>query len=261
MYDFGALRAAHDQLWAAIASRLRQSISGDVPDTLTRQDELLPLWRNPNLLLGQTCGYPLTTILKQSVRVVLTPIYTAPGCDGAWHRSAIVVRANEQAESLAAFRGRRAAINGWDSNTGMNLLRASVAPLARDGHFFGAISITGSHHASLLQVAAGEADVAAVDCVSLAHLSRIEPHLAAATRILDWTRQSPGLPMITAAATGAATLTPLRAALVEVAEDPALSEARDTLLIGGFEALPYETYRAVTQLEEAAAAQGYPRLR
>ncbi len=260
MYDFEDLRAAHDRLWAAIAARLRTQISGFVPEELTRETALLPAWRDSGLLLGQTCGYPLVTALNQTVRLVLTPIYMAPGCDGAWHRSAVIVRADDDVADLEGLRGRRCALNGWDSNTGMNLLRAMIAPIARSGRFFGEIIVSGSHHRSLGMVAAGEADVAAIDCVTLALLTRIDPALRAKIRVLDWTQPSPGLPMITSAMNDDATLEALRGAVIGAFQDPELAETRSTLLIAGYEMLAYEAYRTVARLETVASEHGYPDL-
>lgn len=260
MYDFEDLRAAHDQLWAAIAARLRTRISGFIPDRLARPAALLPAWRDPGLLLGQTCGYPLVTALKQTVRLVLTPSYAAPGCEGAWHRSAIIVHADDSVSDLEGLRGRRCALNGWDSNTGMNLLRAIVAPIAQNERFFGQIIVSGSHHRSIGLVAAGDADVASIDCVSLAHVSRIDPALVARTRILDWTAPSPGLPMITSARNDDAMVAELRAAVIDVFDDPALADVRSTLLLAGYEILAHETYGEISRLEALAAKHGYPRL-
>jgi ABC-type phosphate/phosphonate transport system substrate-binding protein len=260
MYDFEELHAAHDQLWAAIAMRLRTRISGFVPDTLTRTEALLSAWQDSRLLLGQTCGYPLVTALSQTVRLVLTPIYAAPGCDGAWHCSAIVVRADDGVANLEGLRGQRCALNSWDSNTGMNLLRATIAPIARSERFLGEIIVSGSHHRSLSMVAAGEADVASIDCVTLAHLTRIDPALVATTRILDWTVPSPGLPMITSSTNDDATLEALRAAVIEVFHDSALADVRGALLLAGYEILARETYDTIGRLETLAAGHGYPRL-
>jgi ABC-type phosphate/phosphonate transport system substrate-binding protein len=260
MYDFEELHAAHDLFWAAIAIRLRPSLGGIVPSALARTTALMPTWRDPHLLLGQTCGYPLVTALNQMVRLVLTPVYDAPGCDGAWHRSAIVVRVDDDVTDLNGLRGRRCALNAWDSNTGMNLLRAAVAPIARGARFFRDITVTGSHRASLGLVAVGAADVASVDCVSLAHLTRIDPGLIERTRILDWSPASPALPMITAATTDQATLELLRTTLAEVFQDPTLAELRRTLLLESYEILPYETYETISHLEARAAANGYAQL-
>jgi len=44
-----------------------------------------------------------------------------------------------------------------------------------------------SHRKSLEFVVAGDADVTAVDCVTLAYLQRIQPELTSGVRIIDWT--------------------------------------------------------------------------
>ena len=260
MYDFPERRAAHDALWQAIAERLRRAGVPDVPDGLTRSEDLPALWRDPTLLLGQSCGYPLMTGLAGQVHLVATPSYRAPGCQGALHCSAIIVRAEDEAADLPALRGRRCAINGWDSNTGMNLLRAAIAPFATHGVFFRSVTVSFSHRNSLSQVASGAVDVAAIDCVTLEQLRRLEPALVAKTRVLAWTEPTPALPLICSAATDAPTLEALRAALADVAAAPALSAIREALLIDGFIELPIDAYAGVLSLQADAVARGYPLL-
>ncbi len=136
MYDFPWLREATDAFWGLMRDGLREAGVDGVPDELERERPLREIWRDPNLLLAQTCGYPLVTELAGRVRLVATPIYDLPGCDGVLHRSFVVVRADDPARELADLRGRRCAVNGFDSNTGMNLLRAAIAPLAQDGAVF-----------------------------------------------------------------------------------------------------------------------------
>jgi ABC-type phosphate/phosphonate transport system substrate-binding protein len=260
MYDFPELVPAHDALWAAIADRLRAAGIDTVPETLTRTEDLLSLWRDPGLVLGQTCGYPLMTTLAGRARVVATPIYRAPGCTGAFHRSAIIVAAGNDATDLTALRGRRCAVNGWDSNTGMNLLRAMVAPLAGGSRFFGSIMVSGSHRRSVELIAAGDADLAAIDAVTLALLTRIDPALVAATRLLVWSPSSPCLPMVTAAGTDTRSIEALRRALADIAADPALSPIRDALMLDGFERLGVDAYTPVLGFERRAVSLGYPHL-
>jgi len=104
MYDFPQLTGATDALWSAIAARLTER-GVAAPTALTRGVPLDDLWADPALLLAQTCGYPLVTTLAGRVTLVATPCYRADGCDGAWYRSAIVVRASDSASSLADLRG------------------------------------------------------------------------------------------------------------------------------------------------------------
>lgn len=257
MYDLPELRAANDALWTALARHLRAAGVKGVPDSLSQPEDLHAFWRTPDLLLAQTCGYPLTTALTGTVRVVATPLYAAPGCDGAWHRSVIVVRRDDPAEGLADLRGRVAAINGRDSNTGMNLFRAALAPVAGGRPVFANVLETGAHAESLRAVAEGRADTAAIDCVTFAHLRRWRPVWADAVRVLADTPATPGLPLVTAAATDDRTLQALRDALAAAATDPALEEARATLFLTGFSLLPEGAYARVTELADAAARLGY----
>jgi len=260
MYDLPELQAANDALWSAIALRLEHFGVLGAPRGLSRDLALEDCWRHPGLLLAQTCGYPLVTSLAGKVRVVATPRYRAQGCEGPFRRSGIVIRKGAPARGLADLRGSRCVINDRRSDSGMNLLRAAIAPIAQAGRFFQDVRAAGSHLASAEAVAAGEADVTALDAVTFAHLRRLRPALTAQLRVLDWTERTPGLPLITARATDALTLDALVRALDEVAQDPALAEVRQSLLLDGFNVLPLSQYRVTLDLEERALQHGYAAL-
>jgi ABC-type phosphate/phosphonate transport system substrate-binding protein len=260
MYDLPELHEANDALWAAIVARLRARNVFDAPDRLTRDVTPEALWSDPDLVLAQTCGYPLATRLEGRVRVVATPRYRARGCEGADYRSAVVVRLDSPASSLDELRASRCAVNDLASNSGMNLLRAEIAPLAGGKPFFKSVILTGSHLASAEAVAQNEADVAAIDCVTWAHLQRWRPGLTAGLRVLTWTVRNPGLPLITSLGTSPSQLAALRAVLDEAAADPALAEVRRTLLLDGFSLVPVEHYRAALRLQDIAGDLGYPLL-
>jgi ABC-type phosphate/phosphonate transport system substrate-binding protein len=261
MYDFGRLGLANDALWQAISASLRAAGLAGLPLALERDMPTEHLWAQPRLLLAQSCGYPVMTSLHGRVRLVATPRYRATGCTGAWHRSALVVRADDHREDLAALRGARCVTNQRHSNTGMNLLRAAIAPLARGRPFFQSVTWSHSHRRSLARVAAGEADLTAIDAVTYAQLGRIEPDLVRRTRIIGWTEATPGLPFITAAGTNDATIDILRGALLKIAATPACEEICDELLLDGFEILPETAYQRVIDLERRASDLGYPELR
>ena len=261
MYDWPELQAANDALWSAIAERLTGAGLANVPRQLTRGAGLEGVWTSPALLLAQTCGYPLTTRLEGRVQLVATPRYRAPGCEGPFRRSAVVVRDDAPTQRLAELRGARCALNDPSSDSGMNLLRAAVAPLAERAGFFSEVTVTGSHLASAEAVAAGTADVAALDAVSFAHLRRHRPRLARRLRVLQWTERTPGLPLITAAGADAATLAALRGALDDAVRDPRLAGPRVLLLLAGFSALPLRYYRLTRHVADRAAALGDPELR
>lgn len=252
MYDLPELRQQTTALLQGVAEHLGAL---GLEGRLTQPGDLAAHWREPELLLSQTCGYPLLS-LPPRVQVVATPAYTAPGCDGASYRSALIVHRNNRAADLAALRGGVCAINGWDSNSGMNLLRAAVAPLAGGSAFFGRIAVTGSHAASIEAVGSTHADLAAIDCVTLALLQRHRPALTRSVRVLGWTMSAPGLPLITAGGAGRCDL--LRQALAAVVSDPAFDAVRQTLLIDRFVVLAADAYAAIRLLEDEASAGGYP---
>lgn len=260
MYDWPELQAANDALWTAVAERLAAAGARDVPQALTRGDDLHAVWTSPALVLAQTCGYPLLKTLAGQVQLVATPRYRALGCEGPFRRSAIVVGAQARTGSLAALRGGRCALNDRMSDSGMNLLRAAVAPLADAKPFFSQVVMTGSHLASAEAVAAGEADVAAIDAVTFAHLQRLRPMVARRLRVIQWTARTPGLPLITAVTTDPTIRLALQQALSDVARDAQLAWVRDILLLDGFTPLPMNYYRLTQHLEDRAQALGYPSL-
>jgi ABC-type phosphate/phosphonate transport system substrate-binding protein len=221
-------------------------------------DDLPALWRRPDLLLSQTCGYPLMHALNGNVQLIATPEFDAPGCTGADYSSVLITRADAPFETLEACRGARAAYNQDDSNSGMNVFRHAVAPLARGGRFFSEVIRTGSHLGSLRAVAENRADIAAIDCVTFAFVRDEMPEPAQQVREIGWTAASPGLPLIAANTVPQGVIESLRAALNEaVAAQP---ERAARLRLKGFVSLPLSDYARITQLENEAQTLGYPRL-
>lgn len=260
MYDLPELREATNAWWAGLAEAFRRAGIKGVPETLERGGEMADPWHSPHLLFSQTCGYPLTHALAGLLQPLATPCYAVPGCEGARYSSAIVVRTDDSAHGLDDLRGRVCAVNGAESQSGYNTLRHSLAPLAEGARFFADVVVTGGHAASLAAVAAGRADVAAVDCVTFALLSRSRPAAVAGLRVLDWSEAAPGLPYVTRADADAALLRRLRAGLMNALADPDLAEPRDALCLCGAEVLPIAEYGCIDRMEAEAIAHGYPRI-
>jgi len=250
MYDVD--RAAVQAWWQGVLRALREEGVFDAPGTLAWPDDLQAHWRDPRLLLSQTCGYPLVTTLGSRVQVVGAMAYTAPGGEGIGYRSALVAREDDGA-AIEDFRGRVAVVNAPDSHSGSNALRGVVAPLARGGRFFGGTRVSGSHRQSLQALQDRSADVAAIDGITLAGLRRHRPAQLAGLRVFGWTPVAPGLPLVTAAATSAPTLRALQRALLAACADPALATRREALFIGGFEVVPASAWQPVDDLRIAAA--------
>lgn len=201
MYDWPERHGAIDALWARLRDALRDA-GFDAPHALTRTDDPQSTWLSPDLLLGETCTYPLETALQSRVRYVATPIHDAPGCGAGTYRSVII----------AAGRGADAAP---PVDTGPILPRSLDGPLAanapdsmsgyvaleRDGAQAGRpfpepVIWTGSHRASITAVAEGAARLAAVDCVTW-QIARAHEPAADRVHVAGWTAERPGLPLVT----------------------------------------------------------------
>jgi ABC-type phosphate/phosphonate transport system substrate-binding protein len=257
MYDLPETADATRSLWQGLAGHLRSLGIPEVPDSLTRQPPLPEHWLSPDLLFSQTCGYPLTHVLKGRVRLLAAPCYDAPGCEDANYCSVVVVPANAPTRRFEELRGKRVALNSVNSHSGFNALRALAAPLARGGCFFGAAVETGSHAASLELVSVGTADVAAIDCVTFALLSRYRPGAVAAVRELCRSALAPALPYVTSGTTSERRIEQLRHGLRLAMDDPALAKPRAALLLKGVRLLPDEAYGRIDELEAVAFDRGY----
>jgi ABC-type phosphate/phosphonate transport system substrate-binding protein len=252
MYDGDWVRSATDRLWAMVRDRLRaRGIAA--PEGLTRHRGLNEIWNQQDLLLGQTCGYPFWKELRRKVELLATPIYGFSGCEGPNHCSFLLAHRDDARTTLAEFRGDRAAVNGFESNTGMNLFRAAVAPLAQGKPFFADVIETGSHAMSVAAVAEGRADIAAIDCVTYALLARGASQLIAGTKIIGETPSSPGLPFIASRAVAPETRLALRQILRELPPIPELGFC-------GVAFLPETAYARIGEIEAQAQAQDYPQL-
>ncbi|WP_241291759.1 phosphate/phosphite/phosphonate ABC transporter substrate-binding protein [Burkholderia stabilis] len=224
--------------------------------------DLHALWRRGDLLLSQTCGYPYRMLgLRDTVRLIATPVFDVDGCRGAHYSSVLVVSARVHAggaTTLAACRGLRAGFNGADSHSGMNAFRHAVAPHAHDGTFFGSVTPFGSHVNVLRALGSGEADCAAIDCVTFAYVRDGLPELLKDIRIIGTTAFAPGLPFIASRGLEEGRVGALRDALDRaVAAD---AQRARVLRLKGFERLSPDDYDTIDRLARDAAAHGYPEL-
>lgn len=245
--------------WQALGTRIR-SLGLQAPQALDEAIRYDEAWLRSDLLFAQTCGYPYVRKLRGQVRLVATPVYGLPGCDGPLKCSFIVVNANSPFETIADLRGKRAAINEPGSNSGYNLFRHLVAPHAINGRFFSSVIETGGHLASIDAVTHGTADVASIDCVTFGNTLRFSPDRVAGVRVLAETAKGPGLPFITAASNPLSNLGILRQALAETISDPDLADVTDTLSLRDIALLDDADYEALAGLDREAARHGYPEI-
>ena len=164
MYDWPEISSATDIYWKT----LRESL-GDcgflAPRTLTRAEDPFPVWQNPALLLGQTCGLPYVEILRSDVSIVGTPAYDIC-CGAGSYFSVIVVREESDVRSLPELAGARFGFNDPLSQSGYAAFFYQLKSQGLPSGFIQPQKTTGSHRKSIQSVASGEVDVAAIDAVT-----------------------------------------------------------------------------------------------
>ena len=165
------------------------------------------------------------------------------------------------ATELEYLRNSVCVVNGFESHSGANALRALLAPLSRQGRFFSRVITSGSHLASVAAVAKRKADIAAIDCVTYAHLDRYRPSTLEGTRRLCYTEQAPGIPFVTRAGSAHALVRHLQSALRDAFEEPEVRAAGVDMFIDGVETLPFSRYERIDDFKRLAVAAGYPELR
>ncbi|MEQ8604203.1 MAG: PhnD/SsuA/transferrin family substrate-binding protein [Marivibrio sp.] len=259
MYAPEELRPTVEAWWAGLRGHLAAA-GAAAPETLEWPRDAHEHWTAPDLVLSQTCGYPLTHALAGALIYVATPRYRAPGCAGADYCSLIVARAVDAGASLLDFEGRRLAVNGLDSQSGRHALRAAAADALRaagraapTAPFFSGVALTGGHRESLATVRAGGADLCAVDAVTAALIRDVAPAEWSGLVEIARTPFAPGLPLVTAAGTSPEGVAALRRGLAAAVADPALAATRRRLRIDALEVLPPDAYARVTEMERDAA--------
>jgi ABC-type phosphate/phosphonate transport system substrate-binding protein len=265
MYALPEMAAANAEFWAAIRQALRQEGFTDIPETIAPPTLDLPKDIAAGTLLSHMCGYPLLTLYPGQYELLAAPLHDLPGCamdrsGTPTHRSFIVVAVDSPFHEVEDLRGARFTMNGWHSNSGMNLPRHLVARRARLGRFFGSVTVSGAHVASMAAVAEGSADIAAIDCVTFGLVAHYRPRDIAGLRIIAETAASPAIPFVTSVHTAPPLIEALRRVLTGAGHRAALQKAMAGLSIRDIRPVTAETYATVAAFEEEATAAGYPTL-
>ena len=247
--------------WQAVFDQFMPLIDEDI--NLRQQlvfDGNEAVLRDRDLLIGHTCGYPLMTLLQDALTPLCVPCFDVPGANGKYYTSQFIVPADSAIESLQQCRGKVVAVNGRDSNSGMNVLRHALAKLGARPHYFVETRITGGHHASIEAVAANQAQLAAIDCVTYQLIADHNPDLIAAVRIIGQSEQTCGLPLVMPTAGYSRQLKNTWVAALNQGLIRVPSAARETLHLDRFESVEPNDYQSILELEKFALKSGYAEL-
>ncbi|AOX16129.1 phosphate/phosphite/phosphonate ABC transporter substrate-binding protein [Kozakia baliensis] len=235
MYDWAENRAETDARWRFLRTQLREKgidapehltrRNADMPpvpggirnhrgDLIAPDPANLPpdelnldvLWRHPDLLLSETCWGPLRHGLRQDVSLIGQSSYDGwEGGQGPYYSSAIIARSSF-GKSVAAhsngeaifdrniLREKRLAYNDPHSLSGFLALAEDLRALGEENIFSQYVS-TGAHRESIRAVAAGRADVAAIDCRSWGLAQKYET-AAQGLHVIGWTKRRHGIALI-----------------------------------------------------------------
>jgi len=213
------------------------------------------------LWFGHTCGYPLMTILKDDLSPFCVPLFDVPGTQGKLYSSRFIVAADSDILTIADSRGRVAAMNNPDSNSGMNVLRHAVAEVCEGARFFERVVTSGGHLYSLQAVASGDADIAAIDCVSYQLIADWRPELCSGLRSIGDSISTCGLPLVMPHADLARGDTPVMTERLNRALALCDNTVADTLHLRGFASVGLDDYQGILEVEQFAVERGYPELR
>lgn len=244
MYNQPETQTWVNQWWQALAAQL-QDMGIDTPSQLTQPQDYYQHWQNQDLLLSQTCGYPLTHDLAGKVQYLITPCYDTPYNQGAYYCSLLVVQEGSTAQTFADLQGTSFAYNSLDSQSGYNCLYPLLAEQGIPAHndYFGTMQASGGHRQSLAMVQNGQAQTCAIDSVTFALLAKHAPETVAGLRVvITTTPLVPGLPFITSLATSPETAQQLRQAITQVQQNPAMQDCLQQILIKDWQVLELADY-------------------
>jgi ABC-type phosphate/phosphonate transport system substrate-binding protein len=256
MYNLPEMADRNAAFWNALSEEIGGRVPA-LPRGLTFSRPAVPDVIGADVLFSQTCGYPLQTVYRGQFALLGVPTYDFPCCGSATHRAFIIVRKDSKFKSVKNLRGSKLALNSRHSNSGMNLPRIMLARLGVKAPFFGSVTETGSHTESIRRVAAGELDVASIDCVTLGFFNECCSEKVSALRVLDQTPESPAIPFVTSVATPVLQIEAIRSALLRLAKDPDRKPVLRGLHIGAITAVEPSFYERIMDYEREAADLGY----
>ncbi len=141
------------------------------------------------------CGRLTAQLIDEGVfdaEVVAAPVFAGQG-DAVYH-SVVLARSVDGPVSLADAAGARLAVNEPESWSGHHALVAHLRDVGLTMDLFSSVIQTGSHRDSVVAVAEGRADVAAVDHTVWEHLLSAAASAAASLAVIDRSADWPAPP-------------------------------------------------------------------
>jgi phosphonate transport system substrate-binding protein len=184
---------------------------------------------------------------------LVAPVLTENRYEGApIYFSDIIVHRDSPFRSFAELRNTTWAYNEQYSQSGFGIVRYHLARSGYGLSFFRREMEAGSHEAALHLVAAGEADVAAVDSHALATLLGSHPRLDEHLRIIHTLGPSPIQPFVASRHLPEALKDAVRSVLLDLTNDPKAKRILRGAQIGGFVPVQDRSYDSIRETRTVA---------
>jgi len=234
MYDWPETAHAIDILWSHIHNALAKR-DVEAPVALERSTHPVALWSKPELLIGQTCGWPYANYLAEQVIPFARFHYDLDGCPPGYYNSVYIGHHDDDYDHIASPRAfqfvEKIAINSDDSQSGFHVFEEITGEPSEEAISRERRVVTGSHRNSIATIANGDANIAAIDSVAFELAKRYVAEDVSRIVVLGNSRPKPGLPLITSREH--VSLAPILFEAVSEAVDEAPMDVLDTLLIKG----------------------------
>jgi phosphonate transport system substrate-binding protein len=175
--------------------------------------------------------------------------------------SDVIVRRDSPFRRFADLRGRSWSYNEPRSHSGYGVTRYRLVELGETAGYFGQVVAAGWHERSVRLVHAGEVDASAIDSHVLALTLRDHPGLADGLRVIDSFGPSTVQPVVVASWLPGPLKEAVRAALVEMADEPAARAALARGMVERFVPVTDGSYDDLRRMRAACAAAGFLTLR
>jgi ABC-type phosphate/phosphonate transport system substrate-binding protein len=161
-------------------------------------------WSEPELVIGQTCGWPYANYLKEQVVPFARFHYDLPDCPTGHYNSVYIGHDDDDFDHIASSSAfefiEKIAINSDDSQSGFQVFSEITGEPAEESIAKAKRVVTGAHRNSISAVANGDANIAAIDAVAFELAKQYEPEAVSRVVVLGNSRPVPGLPLITSKA-------------------------------------------------------------
>lgn len=239
--------SAYTRLFDRVGRMLRVPIAFEQRRTYREVNDLL-ISGDLDAALLCTGGYlDLENRAHGAFEVLAVPVLGGE----ASYQSLVIVPASSEARDVRDLQGKRFAYTDELSFSGrlytLHLLRTLGADPYR---FFGSVAYTGSHDRSVLAVANGLVDGAAVHGAVLAGMEERDPSLERRVRIVHRSRHLGGMPVVVSIRVAPAVRARLREVLLALDGDPEAAAALKLLRLERFAAASPRLYAEAAEFLE-----------